>query len=534
MTLQVLRQCGWGAHVLTRRFFVATAVVAFAGCSLGKQTAPPVSGPSELGLSLSITATPDVIQQDGQSRSTIQVVARDASGQSVRGLSLRAQTTVNGVDFDFGTLNAKTASTNNDGKATFVYTAPSAPPPTAASDTQVSIAITPVGNDYAGALARTVDIRLARPGVIIPPGDAPTARFFFSPATPRAEDEVFFDASASTGSIASYQWTFGDGTTAALASPTTRHTFGVAGKYSVALTVVDDKGRAATTDPVSVTVDAVAGPTAAFTFSPSKPSPDEPVVFNASLSKAAPGRTLVQYVFDFGDGTPLVSSATPTVQKSFARSGVYSVVLKVVDDKGRSHTAEPVLVTVEVSPTPTAVFTFSPTKPVPGDRVLFNASQSRAPEGRTIVSYAFNFGDGRDTVTGSSPTVHWSYGAPGVYNVTLTVTDDKGRSKTSDPVPVTVEVQVPPTADFTVSPTTPLIGGLVVFNASLSKAAEGRTIVSYTWEFGDGSPIVTNSGPTQHHAFGAATTYTVVLKVTDDAGRVGAKSATVKVASPTP
>ena len=140
---------GWSNHVVTRRFFVAAAMVAIAGCSLDKQTAPPLAGPSELGLSLAISATPDSIQQDGSSTSTIEVLARDANSQPVRGLALNAQTSVFGVTVDHGKLSSKTVSTNNDGRATLFYTAPPAPPVTDEGDAVVTVQVTPVGTNYA-------------------------------------------------------------------------------------------------------------------------------------------------------------------------------------------------------------------------------------------------------------------------------------------------------------------------------------------------------------------------------------------------
>jgi PKD repeat protein len=311
-------------------------MVALAGCSLDKQAGPPVSGPSELGLSLAITATPDVISQDGQSRSTIDVWARDASGQPWRG-TLRAQTVVGGVEVDHGTLSAKVVPTNADGKAAFFYQAPAEPPPTAGNDTLVTIAITPVGSNYAGALARTVEVRLARPSVIVDPGAGPKASFFFSPNAPRFEDDVFFDASASTGQIVSYQWTFGDGRTDSSSGPTTRHHYGLPGTYNVVLTVVDDKGRASSTAPVPVTVGTFAAPTAAFTFSPTPVKVGAVVNFNASGSRPDLGRTIVSYIWDFGDGT-FAETSGPTVQKAYGAVGSHVVVLKVTDDGGRTAT----------------------------------------------------------------------------------------------------------------------------------------------------------------------------------------------------
>ncbi|MBE7162705.1 MAG: PKD domain-containing protein, partial [Williamsia herbipolensis] len=65
---------------------------------------------------------------------------------------------------------------------------------------------------------------------------------------------VAVDGSASTdpdGSIAAYDWTFGDGGTAT--GRTASHTYAAAGTYSVVLTVTDDRGaRSSTTKSVSV------------------------------------------------------------------------------------------------------------------------------------------------------------------------------------------------------------------------------------------------------------------------------------------
>ena len=53
---------------MKRRFLALAALVTFAGCSLDKQGVPQLAGPSELGLSLAIKVSPDIITQDGASR----------------------------------------------------------------------------------------------------------------------------------------------------------------------------------------------------------------------------------------------------------------------------------------------------------------------------------------------------------------------------------------------------------------------------------------------------------------------------------
>lgn len=70
---------------------------------------------------------------------------------------------------------------------------------------------------------------------------------------------------------------------------------------------------------------------------------------------------------------------------------------------------------------PAASFTYSPSAPMPGDIITFDASSSYAPSG-TIVSYTWDFGDGT-VVTVTGPTVTHSYTIDGTYTVQLTVVD---------------------------------------------------------------------------------------------------------------
>jgi hypothetical protein len=88
---------------VTKRFLALTAAFLLTGCALDKQSAPALTGPSELGLSLEVKATPDIITQDGQSQSFIEVTARDATSQPAKGVTLRVSTAVNGTVADFET-----------------------------------------------------------------------------------------------------------------------------------------------------------------------------------------------------------------------------------------------------------------------------------------------------------------------------------------------------------------------------------------------------------------------------------------------
>ena len=96
--------------------------------------------------------------------------------------------------------------------------------------------------------------------------------------------------------------------------------------------------------------------------------------------------------------------------------------------------------TVKIVKLPLASFTYSPENPVTDQEVTFNASLS-TPNGGTITSYAWNFGDGDTTATADPITTH-VYALSGTYNVTLTITDSEGLTDTTADI-VTVEESPP-------------------------------------------------------------------------------------------
>jgi len=81
-------------------------------------------------------------------------------------------------------------------------------------------------------------------------GDAPVARFTYSPETPETGDEVTFDASDSNdpnGSIRAYEWDVtGEGEFEKTGTQIT-HTFSMPGEHVVSLRITDSSGATATT-----------------------------------------------------------------------------------------------------------------------------------------------------------------------------------------------------------------------------------------------------------------------------------------------
>jgi PKD repeat protein len=313
-----------------RTLAILGAVALAAGCSVKDTTTPDLAGPSELALSLNMSATPDTISQDGSSQTLVVVIARDSAGRAVAGLPIRFDVTLDGQIVDYGVLSVKTVLTGSDGRASAVYTAPA--PPLNSSDiatTTVSVVATPIGTNYANIVPRTVDVRLVPPGSVPPSGLGPVAKFAFSwSGAQGAGVPVVFNAaeSSSPAGLVSYVWDFGDG--AVGNGVTVQHVFGTAGTYSVRLTVTDRKGQTAW---ITQQVLVAAGPTALFTWSPASPVHGTVVTFDGSMSWAVPPATVASYVWEFGDGS--VGSGVTTFH-SFAAAGTYIVRLGVTDNSG--------------------------------------------------------------------------------------------------------------------------------------------------------------------------------------------------------
>src|SRR5262245_27109726 len=133
--------------LMAQRFFssvgmVTAAAVLVSSCTMKKQETLDLSGPSEFGTAIVLSASPDTLTQDGASQSMITVTSRDSNGGPKRNVSMRVSIVVDGLAADFGTLSARNIVTDNSGVATFVYTAP--PGPAIASDngTVVTIVVT--------------------------------------------------------------------------------------------------------------------------------------------------------------------------------------------------------------------------------------------------------------------------------------------------------------------------------------------------------------------------------------------------------
>ncbi len=141
-------------------------------------------------------------------------------------------------------------------------------------------------------------------------------------------EEITFDASNSydpDGTIVSYTWDFGDGTTAT--GKVVTHAYADNGVYTVTLTVKDNDG-ATDTDTVTATINNV--PPTADAGGPYSGYVGEEITFSGSASDPGTADTLT-YTWDFGDGT---TATGQTVTHVYSAPGNYTVTLTVEDDDG--------------------------------------------------------------------------------------------------------------------------------------------------------------------------------------------------------
>jgi len=255
-------------------------------------------------------------------------------------------------------------------------------------------------------------------------------------------------------------------------------------------------------------------PVAAFIYTPPDPKVNEMIKFDASGS-IPNGGTITEYRWNFGDSN-ITTTTNPIIWHKYNAQGNFNVTLTVTDSEGLSDTTWQIISVTTPPPTPqppTAAFTWTPTIGKVNEPVTFDASAS-TPNGGTIISYEWNFGD---TGTGTGKIISHTYTAPGYFTVTLKVTDSEGLWDTETK---TIRIVAPhgPTARFTASTTTPRVGQPVTFDASSSTPGWNGThempITEYRWDFnGDGIIDLTTTQKIVTYTFTEVRTYMVTLIV---------------------
>ncbi|MBU1072032.1 PKD domain-containing protein, partial [bacterium] len=317
---------------------------------------------------------------------------------------------------------------------------------------------------------------------------APAADFTASVTAGFAPLAVDF-TDLSAGGPTSWSWTFGDGGTSTLQSPS--HTYTAPGVYDVTLTATNPCGSDPVTKTGYITVNA-APPTAAFTQ-------DQTAICaggDVSFTDQSTG-DVTSWDWDFGDGG---TSTQPNPIHTYAAAGTFTVSLTVIGPGG-SDTATATNL-IDVAPLVAADFTASVTAGFAPLAVDFTDLSAGGP-----TSWSWTFGDG-GTSTLQSP--QHTYATGGTFAVTLVATGSCGPDTMIVADMIVVTIATAPVAAFSGDPLMLCAPGDVTF----TDASTGD-IASWQWDFGDG-----NQSTAQHplHTYAAPGVYDVTLIVTGPAG----------------
>lgn len=319
--------------------------------------------------------------------------------------------------------------------------------------------------------------------------DPPIALFSYTLDCNSGSKRIFKDESIGADT---WNWDFGDGNTSNAQHPV--HTYSTPGNYVVTLVVTNNLTQCSYTKTQNVLI---------FIASADFHAVDSVLCKNttALFNSIANSTYIDSYSWSFGDGG---TGTGDSISHVYTQSGLYDVTLITTDINGCIDTLlQEDYIRVDG---PTA--NFGLVNPGNCSMSAVNFADSSITDGiHPITTWVWSYGDGvTETLTGG-PFQH-TYNAPGVYSLSLTVTDSEGCT---DSVTKTNELIISqPLARFVAADTLACPGVGIAF----SNLSTGNGL-TYSWNLGDGFATTSDS---LTHSYANDGLYTVSLKVVDQFG----------------
>ncbi len=343
------------------------------------------------------------------------------------------------------------------------------------------------------------------------------------------DNEYCFNGSSSTDNvgIVFYNWTFGDGGYDFGPNVTTSHTYASEGRYIVILKITDEAGNW-DEDTLTIYVNNVAP--VADAGENQTVNESEIVIFDGSGSWDTPSdMPFLTFIWYFGDGFVGAGKVTTHI---FTAPGIYTVTLIVNDDNG-AMSSDTITITVKDASSPIANAGDDDTVDQ-NSAYTFDGSESFDNVG--IANYAWDM-DASDGIDWENPDysgpnmwnpVH-TYVEPGVYVVTLNVTDTSGYWDL-DTMVLTVTDTIPPVAD---AGQDDLVDQNVPYKFNGGGSTDNVGIATYLWDIDSSNGIDWSSpdyiGASPMHVYTESGVYVVCLSVIDSDGNSNIDTVTITV-----
>jgi len=346
---------------------------------------------------------------------------------------------------------------------------------------------------------------------------APVAIIDLDPLEAQTGTYFLLNASASSdmdGQVISVLWNLGDGNTSIEFQ--TNHAFMLPGEYTVRLTVWDDDGTLATATRRIHVLNRP--PVAGFAFEGNEIWKGRSVTFDATDS-LDPDGWVIQYEWDFGDGSSGEISHSPLVNHVFEVAGMVTVSLTVIDNMGAYDDITAGFTVLNKDPVVSLIV--EPTNLLTEEFVFIDGSRSYDDDG-LLVEFEFSVVDPEAgysvLMSGRTETVTFKPMDNGVYTIHLAVTDDDGAQ-----VVGSVEISVhnrPPSMSLD-AVTSQLEGTVVEAPTTLTLGVLTNDIDGevdrISWYLGDDGELLA-TGPTANLPLEDEGDITIIIIASDDDG----------------
>jgi gliding motility-associated-like protein len=293
------------------------------------------------------------------------------------------------------------------------------------------------------------------------------------------------------GNITSYEWAFGDGTNATNTTSSISHAYTAFGSYTATVKAIDAGGCFATSTYNVI----VQNPPIVASISPA--SGCAPVVASFGANVNVPlGSSVTNYAWSFGDGSPIINSATNTIPHNYADSGIYFPSVSITTNEGCTNVQNYPAIAFGIPPINQLAY---PTK------LVYCGSETTSLIAKATYAnkYTWDYGDGITESVTDTITQH-KYLTLGLKTITVTPYFNNCAG-----IAITFQINI-----------VGVIASFTYANACISKKTFAFTNTSQgnqsfvSWNFGDGTPNINTTNST--HTFPASGAYNTLLTIVDN------------------